>query len=66
MPDGPTGSEQGALIVLGRERHAPWVQVYNELIDLYAEHIGGFAGIGHWVYLRTTLYPHFRCHWLTG
>ncbi len=52
MPESPSGAEQGALIVLGRERQAPWVQVYNELIDLYAEHIGGFAGIGHWVYLR--------------
>ncbi len=40
------------LIRLGRRRDSPWVQVYNELIDLYQPHIGGFAGIGYWTYLR--------------
>ena len=40
------------LIRLGRRRDSPWVQVYNELIDLYQPRIGGFAGSGYWTYLR--------------
>ena len=40
------------LIRMGRRRESPWVQVYNELIDLYQPHIGGFAGVGYWTYLR--------------
>ena len=40
------------LIRMGRRRESPWVQVYNELIDLYQPHVGGFAGVGYWTYLR--------------
>ena len=40
------------LIGMGRRRESPWVQVYNERIDLYQPHIGGFAGVGYWTYLR--------------
>ena len=40
------------LIRMGRRRESPWVQVYNELIDLYQPHIGGFVGVGYWTYLR--------------
>ena len=40
------------LIRVGRRRESPWVQVYNELIDLYQPHVGGFAGVGYWTYLR--------------
>lgn len=48
----PNDTNSQTLIVLGRERKAPWVQVYVELLDEYAERIGGFAGIGLWTYLR--------------
>ena len=55
-PDGaqslPVDADQPTLIVLGRERKSPWVMVYKELLELYAEYIGGFAGVGYWVYLR--------------
>ena len=40
------------LIRMGRRRESPWVQVYNELIDLYQPHVGGFVGVGYWTYLR--------------
>ncbi len=40
------------LIRMGRRRQSPWVQVYNEFIDLYQPHSGGFAGVGYWTYLR--------------
>ena len=40
------------LIRMGRRRESPWVQVYNELTDLYQPHVGGFAGVGYWTYLR--------------
>ena len=40
------------LVRMGRRRQAPWVQVYNERIDLYQPHIGGFAGVGYWTYLH--------------
>ena len=40
------------LIRMSRRRESPWVQVRNELIDLYQPHIGGFAGSGYWTYRR--------------
>jgi len=52
MPEAPSGREQGALITLGRQRTAPFALVYHELVDLYADHIYGFAGLGYWLYLR--------------
>ncbi len=52
MSQPPSEREQGALITLGRQRTAPFALVYHELVDLYADHIYGFAGLGYWLYLR--------------
>ena len=52
MPQTPSEREQGALITLGRQRTAPFALVYHELVDLYADQIYGFAGLGYWLYLR--------------
>ena len=40
------------LLTMGRRRQAPWFQLFHELVDLYGERVGGFAGIGYWVTLR--------------
>ncbi len=52
------GRPDPPLIRMGRRRESPWVQVYNEIIDLYEPHIGGFAGVGYWTYLRRFVNHH--------
>ncbi len=42
----------GRRIRPGRLRETLFVQVFNEVVDLYAPHIGGAAGLGYWTYLR--------------